>query len=219
MPIVSRNTERTHDIVKAAAQLFALQGYHRTSTREIARLADVSENTLFRHFDHKEDLFWSAIRSHSAGLKLRRDLLDGMTKCDAPEVVLPKLVDLLIDTVTFSPELLRLIAVAFLELHSKAEVFSKEYLSPVFSTINRYLEQNIEDGKVRNLDPSIMTVSLVMTVLLHTALSKLIDGEKMPYADSRQAARAYTKFWLDVLVPEMLAHSRSITPGEGKTLA
>ena len=212
MPITSRSTERTHNIVKAAAQLFALQGYHRTSTREIARLADVSENTLFRHFDHKEDLFWSAIRSLSTGLKLRRDLLDGMTKCEAPEVVLPKIFDLLTDTVTFSPELLRLFAVAFLELHPKADVFNKEQLSPIFSTINHYLARSIEGGKVRDLDPTIVTVGLVSTVLLHSGLTKLIDGDKLPYADSREAARAYTKFWLDVLVPATLAHPRPITP-------
>src|SRR5580692_5113664 len=128
MPTAPKNSERTDKIVQAAVQLFARQGYHGTSTREIARLADVSENTLFRHFDHKEDLFWSAIRSLSTGLKLRRDLLDGMTKCEAPEVVLPKIFDLLTDTVTFSPELLRLFAVAFLELHPKADVFNKEQL-------------------------------------------------------------------------------------------
>ena len=75
MPSAPRNSERTDKILQAAAQLFARQGYHGTSTREIARLADVSENTLFRHFDHKEDLFWSALRSRSTGLKLRRDLL------------------------------------------------------------------------------------------------------------------------------------------------
>jgi AcrR family transcriptional regulator len=217
MPVTSRSTERTNNIVKAAAQLFALQGYHRTSTREIARLADVSENTLFRHFSHKEDLFWSAIQSLSKGLKLRRDLLDGVTKCDAPEVVLPKIVDLLTDTVTFSPELLRLIAVAFLELHSKADAFSKEKFSPIFSAINHYLVQSMEVGRVRELDPTIATVALVTTVLLHSGLLKLIEGDRLPYADSREAARAYTKFWLDLLGPGTLEHRRQITPVTGQT--
>ena len=149
MPLVPRNSERTDKIVHAAAQLFARQGYHGTSTREIARLADVSENTLFRHFDHKEDLFWSALRSRSNGLKLRRDLLDGIAGCDEPEVVLPKIIDLLVDTVVFKPELVRLIAVAFLELHWKTEAFCQEYLSPIFSAISRYMEMNIESIKQR----------------------------------------------------------------------
>ena len=72
-----RNSVRTEKIVAAATLLFARQGYHGTSTREIARLAEVSENTLFRHFDHKEEIFWSALRSNAASLKPRRDLLGG----------------------------------------------------------------------------------------------------------------------------------------------
>src|SRR5271165_1617975 len=154
MPLAPRNSARTDQIIHAAGKLFAHQGYHGTSTRQIAHLADVSENTLFRHFDHKEDLFWSALRSRSSGLRLRRDLLDGIAGCDEPDVVLPKIIDLLVDTVIFKPELLRLIAVAFLELHWKTEAFCQEYLSPIFSAISHYVEMNIQNERVRNLDPT-----------------------------------------------------------------
>jgi AcrR family transcriptional regulator len=210
MPTATRNSERTEKIVQAAAQLFARQGYHGTSTREIARLADVSENTLFRHFDHKEDLFWSALRSRSAGLKLRRDLLDGIAGGDEPEVVLPKIIDLLVDIVIFKPDLLRLIAVAFLELHWKTESFCQEYLSPIFSAISRYVEMNIECERVRDLDPTMVTAALVATVMAHAEVSRLIGGDKLPYPGTREVANAYTKFWLDVLAPKSVPTYRSL---------
>lgn len=57
MQVPVKNSAQKDAILAAASQLFARQGYHGTSTREIARLADVSENTIFRHFDRKEDLF------------------------------------------------------------------------------------------------------------------------------------------------------------------
>jgi AcrR family transcriptional regulator len=209
MPLIPRNSERTDKIVQAAAQLFARQGYHGTSTREIARLADVSENTLFRHFDHKEDLFWSALRSRSNGLKLRRDLLDGIAGGEDLEVVLPKIIDLLVDTVIFKPELLRLMAVAFLELHWKTEAFCREYLSPIFSAISRYVEMNIENERVRNLDPTMVTAALVTTVMTHAEIARLIDGDKLAYPGSREAASAYTKFWLDVLTPRPIQPHRA----------
>jgi len=209
MALAPRTSERTDKILQAAAQLFARQGYHGTSTREIARLADVSENTLFRHFDHKEDLFWSALRSRSAGLKLRRDLLDGISDGEDPEVVLPKIIDLLVDTVIFKPELLRLIAVAFLELHWKTEAFCKEYLSPIFSAIHRYMELNIENERVRDLDPTMLTAALVTTVMAHAEISRLIDGDRLSYPGSREAASAFTRFWLDVLAPKPLSAQRA----------
>src|ERR1039457_4107086 len=85
MPVTPKSSVRTDKILQAAGKLFARQGYYGTSTREIARLADVSENTIFRHFDNKDDLFWSALRARSSVMKFRRDLLEGMAEGEAPE--------------------------------------------------------------------------------------------------------------------------------------
>ena len=112
MPVQVKNSTQKEKIVGAAAQLFARQGYHGTSTREIARLADVSENTIFRHFERKEDLFWFAVRARCSAVQLRRDVLEGMSDGSAPEVILPKIIEFLSDILNYSPELLRLIAVA-----------------------------------------------------------------------------------------------------------
>jgi len=206
MPVTPKSSVRGDKILQAAGKLFARQGYYGTSTREIARLAGVSENTLFRHFENKEELFWASLRSYSAGLKFRQDVLRGITQCDSPEAVLPKLIEMLADTVNHRPELLRLIAVAFIELHTKADEFCLEFLSPVFSTINHYLEMNIKGGKIRNLDPTILTSALMMTVLTHPGIYNLIDGNKPVYSNSLEAHRAYARFWLDLIVPRAPAY-------------
>ena len=207
----STNVERMDKIVLAATQLFSRQGYNGTSTREIARLADVSENTLFRHFERKEDLFWATLRSHSGWLTLCKESLENITAFDAPEVVLPKILELLTDTVNFRPELLRLIAVAFLELQWKAEAFCQEQLSPVCAIVRKYLAMCVKSGRVRDFDPTMVTAALMTMVLMQPGLSRLIDGENCSYSDGRDATRAYTKFWLDVLTPKMATHARPIT--------
>jgi AcrR family transcriptional regulator len=201
MPLILKSSARTDKIVQAAGRLFAYQGYHGTSTRQIAHLADVSENTLFRHFDHKEDLFWSTLRSHSTGLKLQRDLMERIANCEPPEVVLPKILELLTDTVSYRPELLRLLAVAFLELHPKAEAFSQELLSPALAAISNYLEINIKNGKLRNLDPTMITAALMTTTLMHREISRLIDRNK-PLLSYQEVNRAHANFWLELLTPK-----------------
>lgn len=211
MSETSKKSEQTGKIVHAAAQLFARQGYHGTSTREIARLADIAENTLFRYFEHKEDLFWAALRSRFSGLELRRDLLSGLANGASPEIVLPQMVSQLIGTSILRPELLRLIAVAFIELPWKAPAVCYEYLSPFFSAVNRYLASNIERGKLRNVDPSLLTAALATTVMVHPEFTKLIAGAPPPYSDSGEAVRVYTKFWLDILVPPEIAQSKAAT--------
>lgn len=219
MTFPTRNSEQVNKVIHAAAQLFARQGYHGTSTREIARLADISENTLFRYFERKEDLFWAALRSRLSGLELCRDLLSGIADGAGPEVVLPQIFALLVDTAILRPELLRLIAVAFIELRWKAAAVCSEYLSPIFSAVNRYLARNIEDGKLRNVDPSLLTAALATSVMVHPELTKLIAGAPPPYSDSREAIQVYTRFWLDVLVPQEMVRAGTLAPSLDVTQA
>jgi AcrR family transcriptional regulator len=207
----AKSSTQKEKIVAAASQLFARQGYHGTSTREIARLADVSENTIFRHFERKEDLFWSALRARCAAMKLRRDVAEGMLEGDAPEVILPKIMEFLSDILNYSPELLRLIAVALLEMQWKADIFCDECLSPAFSAISKYLAMNVKKGKVRNLDPTMITAAMTTMVLVHPWLSRLIDEGNLSYAESRDAGRAYSRFWLDVISPRPLLNKLPVS--------
>jgi AcrR family transcriptional regulator len=203
-----KNSTQKDKILNSAAQLFARQGYHGTSTREISRLADVSENTIFRHFDRKEDLFWSALRARCSALKLRRDLVERMTGGDAPEIVLPRIFEFLGDILNYSPELLRLIAVAMLELQFKADTFCDEFLSPAYAAISKYLELSVRNGKIRKLDPTMVSAALTTMVLVHPWLSRLIDGAQQPYSDDRDVGRVYSQFWLEVLSPRMAPYKQ-----------
>jgi len=204
-----KNSECNSKVIEAATQLFARNGYHGTSTREIARLAEISENTLFRHFEHKEDIFWSTLTANLSSFRIRKELLEGMNRGDEPEIVLPQILALLVDTVTFRPQILCLTAVALIEHRGKAQAICHEHLSPIFAVFNAYITKNIETGRIRDLDPRMITSALAVTVMVHPEISRLITGMLPPQTDMRAVVRAYTKFWLDVLSPSTLGAIRS----------
>ncbi len=53
----SKNKEKTRQaILRAALELFARQGFYRTTTKAISRKAGIAEGTLFNYFRTKEDL-------------------------------------------------------------------------------------------------------------------------------------------------------------------
>ena len=63
-----RNPQGTRDrLVRAALELFTTQGYHDTTTPQIARRAGVAEGTIYRHFQSKEHLLNEIYR---AGVRL-----------------------------------------------------------------------------------------------------------------------------------------------------
>lgn len=51
---IRRTVSRRELIIAAAVQLFAARGYEATSTAELARVAGVSEGTIFHHFKTKD---------------------------------------------------------------------------------------------------------------------------------------------------------------------
>jgi AcrR family transcriptional regulator len=48
--------DRRSEISAAARELFAVNGYHATTTRQLAKAAGVSDALLYRHFESKQDL-------------------------------------------------------------------------------------------------------------------------------------------------------------------
>lgn len=204
-------------IVRAAVALFSRQGYHGTSTREIARLADVSEVTVFRYFEHKEDIFCLALSSSFSNIRARLDLLERVSRQQPPEVVLPQILSLFVDVANFSPELIRLVAVAFLELRGKAQDVCREHLTPLFTLVAGYLAANIEIGKIRNLNPAMMTAAMALTVIAQPELSTLFEDCHLSKLNSRQSIDEYKTFWLGALVPlpqEQRQPTQRLTPAE-----
>jgi AcrR family transcriptional regulator len=55
--------ERRAAIIAAVREVFAVKGFHGTTTRELAEAAGVSEALLFKHFPTKEELHEAVLRS------------------------------------------------------------------------------------------------------------------------------------------------------------
>ncbi len=65
-------------ILEAALKLFSQKGYLGATTKEIAKASEISEVTLFRHFQTKENLFISVLEHYSFLPKIKeisKDLL------------------------------------------------------------------------------------------------------------------------------------------------
>src|SRR3569833_167392 len=196
-----RKTDVPSRITRAAIALFSRQGYHGTSTREIARLADVSEVTLFRYFERKEDIFWVALAACFDTLTPRLSALQSNGSNAAPEVFVPRILNILIDTATFSPELVRLVAIALLEVHGKAEDVCRQHLGPLFNLLAGYFRNNIESGAIRELNPAIASYAIALTLMALPDLSSLMEGCELSTMNLREVADAYSQFWIGALTP------------------
>ncbi len=63
---VPRGARRRQELAVVAEQVFAEHGYVETTMQMIASKAGASKETLYRHFQSKEDLFGEIVRAKSA---------------------------------------------------------------------------------------------------------------------------------------------------------
>lgn len=198
-----QNTNGTANrIVEAAVQLFSRQGFAASSTHEIARLAGVSEVTVFRHFPRKRDLFWAATESRLRRLRISKDLRGRLESDEDPRTAIPGIVALLVETVQHQPEILRLLYLSLFELEKGAERTLRKHLVPLFQPVCEYLSRCASKGLIRDLEPEVAALGLAASVAAHQGLQQVLANHETGFTSTDEAIAAYTEFWMKALVPD-----------------
>jgi len=78
-------TDKKEKILQAALQLFAKEGYYATSTSKIAKVAEVSEGLIFRHFGNKGGLLQTIL--NEGEIKMKTLLVDIVMETEPKEVI------------------------------------------------------------------------------------------------------------------------------------
>jgi AcrR family transcriptional regulator len=211
-----QNTNGTANrIVEAAVQLFSRQGFAASSTHEIARLAGVSEVTVFRHFPRKRDLFWAATESRLRRLRISKELRGRLESDENPRTAIPGIVALLVETVQHQPEMLRLLYLSMFELENGAERILRKHLVPLFQPVREYLSRCVSKGLIRDLEPAVAALGLAASVAAHQGLQLVLADEDSSCPNTDDTIMTYTEFWTKALLPEPAlpaAHIRELLP-------
>jgi len=109
--------ERKAALLHTAYRLFARQGYHGTSMRQIARQAGMSPATIYHYFSDKAALFAAVYERYHPYRRLA-EILDAIPAADLPTFfreVMPRLADAL----DRQPEFLHLIFIEWVEFQGR----------------------------------------------------------------------------------------------------
>jgi AcrR family transcriptional regulator len=206
MPAVKDRTNNpTQDrILEAAVQLFSRQGYSGSSTHEIARLAGVSEVTVFRHFPRKRDLFWAAAESRLRRIRMSRELRSRLEGDEHPRTALPGIIELLVEIVYQHPETVRLLYLSLFELEHGAERILRKHLVPLFQPLREYLCRCAAKGLIRELDPGITALGFAALVATHQGLQFVLTGDEARTTNVDEAIATYTSFWMTAMLPDFV---------------
>lgn len=142
-PYLRRSSVKIRDrILEAGQHLFAQHGYERTTTKQLADAANISEGTFFRYFKHKKDLLVTLV---SQGWSvLLTDLLMELSEMPSDRAIAPMLKHWLAKFQVQSD----LFRVALMEVQYHPEL-SARIQTDVLSKMTSITEAFISDGIAR----------------------------------------------------------------------
>jgi AcrR family transcriptional regulator len=170
--------ERRQQILQAAVKLFARQGYARTTTKEIAREAKLSEGTIYKYFANKQDLLFSFLETRAL-----QSLQSFFTIAPKNDKVIR---DFLLNRLTLVEQGQGLMKVVFGEAlfdPKFARVLRRRLLEPARKILTEFIAEGIREGRYRQLDPEIAGKTLAGLFFNFGLFWPALLGEKdLPYA-------------------------------------
>jgi AcrR family transcriptional regulator len=172
-------------ILAAAEHLFAIQGYERTTTKQLAELSEVAEGTLFRHFESKKSIL-AAVMTRGWDVLLN-DLLE--TLCEVSDC--QDMVGLLrhrLQDVHHHADLIKVCLIQTPFHPELCETIQQQRLKQMLEVLEAYIQTGIDRQVYRPFKASsVAQVLLVIFLGMSWFDNPLLNAQNMPLAETQIA--------------------------------
>jgi AcrR family transcriptional regulator len=149
-------------IIDATERIIQLKGLARVTTKEIAREADCAEGTLYKYFEHKEDVFLTLIQRHLPTFieTLSENLVDKGT-------VRENLASIMLAAIRYYRQVLPLAASFFADMDllvRHREMLQKLNAGPhrIYERVALYIENEQKLGRITDQVDAMSIVTLLL---------------------------------------------------------
>jgi len=170
--------ERRSQILRIAIKLFSQKGFSATTTKEIARLAGVSEAMVFRHFATKSELYHAILdfKSCEGGTKIPPWENPKMKRAIEEKDDHAVFFNLALHALQHHEEdvdFMRLLFHSALDEHELAEMFFNQFLTPLYEFLGAYIRGRQADGVMRDVEPRVI-VRAFLGMIIHHSLNNIL---------------------------------------------
>jgi len=158
---------RRTQILMGASQVFAKKGFHKATTKEIAKAAGVSEGTIYNYFENKRELLVAMI--DAIGVQSVRNIVIEHPPEDPRAYLRAVLKDRYQFAKNFGSRLTPIIGEMLTDEEMRETIYSR-IARPLASYIENFVQANIDSGQFRPVDPMVATRSFVGALFVNFAL-------------------------------------------------
>lgn len=188
--------QRQASLISAASSLFATNGFRGTTTKQIALAAGVSEALLFKYFPTKQALY-SAILSEKADYSGLQEAVEKAAAKREDKQLFMLLASYRIRKGA-DPILFRLLLFSALEGHEMSDMFFRQQYRVFHDLLAGYIQQRIDDGAYRPLDP-LLAARAFFGIIVHHRLLHDVLGLPM-HLTHESTVEEYVSLFLNGLI-------------------
>jgi AcrR family transcriptional regulator len=196
LPRREQKLQRQEEILAAAFEVFAAQGYEAARIDEVARRAQIAKGTIYLYFRDKEHLFRAMVRSL---VQRRFDAVAGSFHGTA-EQLLGELQSRMYNQVVRNEKVRSIVRLLIAEggrFPQLAEIYHREIIAPGMKAIRQAIQHGIASGEFRETAatefPQILVAPGVLAIVW-----RLLHGERHRL-DLDAYAKAHREFVLESL--------------------
>jgi len=189
--------QRRQQILEAATELFARQGFHGTTTRQIAEKVGVKEIILFRQFPTKRDLYWAVIEAKCVPPPGRKRILDTLGDTTDERDLFTQMAATILENNMRDTTLTRLLLFSSLESHELTDRFYRTYMADFYKTLAGYIRRRIREGKFRRAHPLLAARGFIGMVFYHLLVQELFGVGRYEKFRIAKVADEITAIWLE----------------------
>jgi len=201
--------ERRQEIIRAAMEVFARNGFGGSTTRKIAENAGISEAMIYSHFRNKQDLYTAIIDEKLQESEPLYYPLDAMRNKDDPRVF-TTIVSNYLRRHSEDTTFLRLLLFSALEGHELASMFVAGPVRKFFEFLADYIRERIEEGVFKPVNPEITSRCLLGMVHYFVLLREILGDDTLKPIDQTEAIETIVKIFCEgILANDRKAESVS----------
>jgi TetR/AcrR family transcriptional regulator len=195
--------DRRHQLIRVAIALFSRKGFSGTTTKEIARIAGVTEAIIFRHFPTKDDLYAAILDEKANQLEFDEWLKEmrGHAEHRDDEAVFRALVKKLVDFHRKDPDFMRLMLFSALENHTLAQKFHDRRGDSLHKFLRGYLQARQREGAFANLNIN-ATICACFALPMHYSMVRQLFQFKHMEVSDKEAISTFTQLLLSGICSE-----------------
>jgi TetR/AcrR family transcriptional regulator len=192
--------DRRQQLIRMAICLFSKKGFSGTTTKEIARVAGVTEAIIFRHFPTKDDLYAAILDDKAKQLEFDEWLKEMRQHAERrdDEAVFQALIKKLVEFHRKDPDFMRLMLFSALENHSLAQKFHDKRGNSLRKFLRDYILTRQRESAFQdfNLDA---TICACFAMPMHYSMVRQLFQFKHLEVSDKEAIATFTHILLSGL--------------------